>query len=270
MRKLVIAAVAAIAAIALASVAYAANHYDVHVAKTTPVAKGSAKKPVPIALDFGYLVTGDTPQLRATPIIQYRIGAEGLVTYPKVAKSCKFAEAFSSTISPKCKKAKVGQGIVINKFGASNDPSALGICNLKLTLYNLSDAGKLGGLAIRLDGDPPAPTDPNSRQPGCPLAVHQAIKAPYFKTKIDGLPASELRFDVPNNLVHPVGGVDNSVREAVSHVNKIVGKAKVKGKKRKVGFYSAVGCKGKNRTTRVQFKDESGTLFTANDTDGKC
>jgi hypothetical protein len=270
MRKLVIAAVAAVAVIALASVAYAANHYDVHVAKTSPVAKGSAKKPVPVALDFGYLVTGDTPQLRATPIKQYRIGAEGLVTFPKVAKSCTYAQSNKSTVDRACKKAQVGGGIVINRFGATNDPSALGICNLKLTLYNLSDAGRLGGLAIRLDGDPPAPADPDSRQPGCPLAIHQAIKAPYFKTKIDGLPSSELRFTVAPNLLHPVGGVDNSVREAVSHVNKIVGKAKIGGKKRKVGFYTAVGCKGKNRTTRVRFVDEAGQLFTANDTDGKC
>ena len=37
----------------------------------------------------------------------------------------------------------------------------------------------------------------------------------------------------------------------------------INGKKRKVGFYSAIGIKGKKRTTRVTFVDATGHKFTA-------
>lgn len=79
--------------------------------------------------------------------------------------------------------------------------------------------------------------------------------------KVDGVSTAELRFNVPETLSTRVG-CDNSVREVASTVNKLKGKAKVRGKERTVGFYSAVGRKGKTRTTRVTFIDESGAEFT--------
>ena len=80
--------------------------------------------------------------------------------------------------------------------------------------------------------------------------------------KLDGVSTTELRSNVPETLAHP-SGLDNSVREVASTVRKLKGKAKVKGKQRTVGYYSAVGKKGKTRTTRVTFIDESGAKSTA-------
>jgi hypothetical protein len=84
--------------------------------------------------------------------------------------------------------------------------------------------------------------------------------------KIEGIPSSELRFRVPDNLVHPAPGVDNSVIDVTSHVLRKTGKVKIKGKTRTVGFASVVGRKGKTRTVRVTFVDETNHRFTATTT----
>ncbi len=44
---------------------------------------------------------------------------------------------------------------------------------------------------------------------------------------------------------------------------KKTGAAKVKGKARKVGFYSSIGCKGGKRTIQATFIDEQGDTFKA-------
>jgi hypothetical protein len=111
-------------------------------------------------------------------------------------------------------------------------------------------------LSIRIDTDPPA----------CPLSIHGALAAPIFDVKIAGIPSSELRFRVPDNLAHPAPGVDNSVIDVTSKVLKKTGKVKVKGKTRTVGFASAVGRKGKTRTVRVTFVSEDGERSTATTT----
>ena len=78
-------------------------------------------------------------------------------------------------------------------------------CNLKLGLYNISGAGKNGGLAIRLDGDPkePALQTPDDKTINCPTPIHGAIKAKFVPTKIGGLPADDLRFTVPTDCCTP-------------------------------------------------------------------
>ena len=67
---------------------------------------------------------------------------------------------------------------------------------------------------------------------------------------------------MPDTLAHP-SGLDNAVVKVTTTINKETGKAKVKGEERTVGFYSAVGRKGKTRTVRVTFIDESGAKSTA-------
>ena len=85
-------------------------------------------------------------------------------------------------------------------------------------------------MAIRLDGDPPAPTDVNSKTISCPTPIHGAIKAKFVLTKIGGLPADDLRFTVPPELLHP-SGLDNTVRNTVSTIQKKTAKKKYQGKK---------------------------------------
>jgi hypothetical protein len=272
MRKRLIAAVTAVAVLGLGvGVAFAENIYEVHIAQTSK-GKGSLAKPLPVKLNFGYTV-GDTENLRPTVIRQYRIAPEGHVTYPKAFPSCTFDQANRrGSIDPACKKAVLGGGIVRNHAGPPSDRTLKTVCNLKLTLINIStgDPGdrptlkqikKQGGMAIRLDGDPPIPADPTT-QVGCALSVHTALAAPFYRIRMNGLPSSELRFTVPVRLTEPLTGVQNSVIEARSVVKKRVARTKVKGKTRKVGYYSKVGCR-KAGITRVQFVDDEGRKFTA-------
>jgi hypothetical protein len=262
MRKRLIAALTVVAVLSFGGVAFAENMYEVHIANSSPKGKGTPSKPLPVKLGFGYTV-GDTEGLRPTVIEQYRIAPEGLVTFPKAFASCKFSQANAPQVASACNKAKVGSGLVRNEAGPGTDRSVKLVCNLKLTLYNISDAGRNGGMAIRLDGDPP-PAAPGSKDVGCAISVHTAIKAPFFNVKLEGLKTSELRFTVPVQLQEPAPGVQNAVVEATSTVLRKTAKTKVKGKTRTVGFYSEIGCKGRTRTTRVTFVDTQARSFTAN------
>jgi hypothetical protein len=261
MRKLWIAAVAAVVvAFSAVGIAYAVNTYNVDIASGSPNKAGSTAKPVPSSLNFGYEV-GDTNNNRPSVINQYFIAAEGIKYFPKARPTCTFAQSDESPkYNKKCKAAIVGNGTIANAFGAATDPTAKAGCDVKLTLINISDGPgvtkKRGGMTIRIDTDPPA----------CPLSIHGALAAPMFDVKIEGVPSSELRFRVPDNLVHPAPGVDNSVIDVTSHVLKKTGKVKVNGKSRTVGFASAVGRKGKTRTVRVTFVSEDGNKSTATTT----
>jgi hypothetical protein len=277
MRKLWSAVAGALViAVAVAGVAIAENTYEVHLASGSPVKpKGSLKKPVPAALNFGYRV-GDTDNLRPQVIRDYFIAAEGLQSFPKARPTCTFEQATepvdaASKITRACKRATVGSGSIDNEAGAPNDRSQKLVCDVDLTLINIRTGDprypktmkqirKRGGMAIRIDTFPPE----GSR---CPIPVHEALAAPFYDVKLEGISTAELRFKVPDTLAHP-GGLDNSVVEVTSAIRKVTGKAKVKGsrKKRKVGYYSAVGRKGKTRTVRVTFVDESGVRKTARTT----
>ena len=283
MRKLWIGAVALVAVLAVAGAAVAANQYQVHLARGSK-SKGSLKTPEPTKLDFGYRVT-DTENKRPFVIREYRIAAEGTRSYPASRPRCKYSLATDPNVTDPaqlasaCRKAKVGVGTIANLAGAPNDRDQKLPCNVKLTLINISTGDprfpatvkqikKRGGIAIRIDTDPP----------DCPIPVHEALAAPFYDTKIEGIPTTELRFTVPDSLAHP-GGLDNAVVEVTSRIQNLTGKVLVrKGQpqpmaararasaKKTVGFYSNVGRKGKTRTVRVTFVDESGAKSTATTT----
>jgi hypothetical protein len=273
MRKLWIAALALAAVLAVAGVAIAANTYEVFLAKTS-AGKGTRAKPVPTKLDFGYRV-GDSENMRPFVIREYRIASEGTFAFTKARPRCTYDQANDplvtdpANLSSACRKAKLGSGTINNLAGAPNDRSQKLPCNVKLTLINISTGDprypktvsqirKRGGIAIRIDGDPP----------DCPISVHEALAAPWYDTKIEGILTSELRFTVPPTLAHP-GGLDNSVVETTSHIQKLTGLVAVRNgvpvaaAKRRVGYLSLVGRKGGTRTTRVTFIDESGAKSTA-------
>lgn len=262
---------AVVIALAVAGVASAVNTYDVHVASTSPNKKGSKSEPIPASLNFGYRV-GDTGDQRPAVINQYFIAAEGLQTFPDARPTCTFEQATDpnvvepSDLSQKCKKAIVGAGTIDNLAGAPNDRTQKLECDVFLTLINISSGDprypktvkqikKRGGIAIRIDTRLPEASR-------CPIPVHEALAAPYYDVKIEGISTAELRFTVPPTLAHP-GGLDNAVVETTSTIKKLTGKVKIKGEKRKVGFYSLVGRKGKKRTVRVTFIDEDGNKKTA-------
>ena len=266
-RKFLVVALALIVATALVGVAYAANVYNITVGSTSPAGKGSKSKPLAKSEKFGYTVK-DSSQPRGKPVSKYKIAIEGITNkYAKFFPKCKYSEANSSTISSKCAKAKFGSGKVENLAGPGNNQSSNTFCNLALGLYNLGN-----GVAIRLDGGPPAPSS-QSGPVGCALQVHQAINAKFKTIKLDKQSSTSLEFSVPQNLRHPLGAnanFDNVVANTVANIKKKTKKVKVKGKKRRVGLYSAIGCRKGKRTVRVQFTDETPKTTTVTKQTSKC
>jgi hypothetical protein len=256
MRKLLIGALALAGVIALAGGALAQNRYETHVAGGRPIAKGTPTKPVPVSVEFGFRVSETDPTKRATPIETYAIGSEGLVANPRDFPSCTFRQVQSGPARA-CRRALVGDGIVKAATGPSADQALARSlpCHQRLRLYNIGD-----GMAIRLDVDPPAPTSFDTDQLGCPLSIHDAIRGRFVRTRIAGHPASDFRFSVPPNLLHPVTGLDTSVRETVSNLPRRVRTKRVRGKRVRVGFYQVVGCTGNRRTARTTYTSETGQV----------
>ena len=248
MRKLSIAVLAIAAAVAVASVAYAANVYTVN-GSTTARGKGSGAKPIPTGIKLSFQVTETDSSKRATVVQKYALGAEGLVTNPKLFPKCSFGDLDDPTVPSRCGKAQVGSGIAKNAAGASNDPALADSagCNLAIRLYNTGS-----GMAIRLDAEQRiVPID--SDQIGCALPIHTSINGKFVQRKIGGVRASDFTFSVPQNLKHPLPGIDNSIRRADTNV-KLKAKT-VNGKRR--GFYEKIGCKGSTRLTRGTFVTEA-------------
>jgi hypothetical protein len=252
MRKLLIAVLALAVGVAVVSVAFAANTYRVHKASTSAKGKGKAANPIATGLTLGFQVSETDDTKRATVVEKYGLGAEGLVTNPKAFAKCKFTDMDSELEVPaKCKKALVGGGLVKNAAGSSTDQSlsSSSPCNLQVRLYN---NGK--GMIIRLDSNgESAPPSFESDEVGCVLPIATAINGTFKKTRIGGVRSSDFRFTVPQNLKHPLPGIDNSIREAVTKIK--LKKKTVNGEE--VGFYEKVGCKGSKRTTRGTFTTEA-------------
>ena len=198
---------AVVIALAVAGVASAVNTYDVHVASTSPNKEGSKAKPVPANLNFGYRV-GDTEDLRPLVIEQYFIAAEGLQTFPDARPTCTFEQAtdpnvrFSpSDLSREVQEGDRRRGHDRQPGRRPNDRTQKLECDVFLTLINISTGDprypktvsqikKRGGIAIRIDTRLPE----GSR---CPIPVHEALAAPYYDVKIEGISSAELRFTVP-------------------------------------------------------------------------
>lgn len=282
MRKLLIPALAVLAALAVAGIAYAANVYTVD-GSTKPGGKGTPAKPLPVSLNFDYTVADSDPANRGIPVEKYFIGAEGLVTFPEAFPTCSGgtsgANAPDAAAAAKaCKKARVGGGVIKALVGARNTPTSSANCVLNLNLYNLKPGnygdfgkvGKNGGLAIRIDGDPPPPPSIDDQYKGqCLAAQHASILAVYKTVKIKGVTSDELQFTVPPELLHPAQGLDVTVRQVASVIAKKTASKKIKGVKRKIGFYSSIGCKGGKRSIQVTFVSETGQKSPVTK-DGKC
>jgi hypothetical protein len=283
MRKFLIVAVAAVSVLAVAAVAYAANVYTVD-GGTKPRGKGTAAKPLPVSLNFDFTVSDENPANRGTPVEKYFIGAEGLVSYPERFPTCSGGTDGANnpdlaTVKKVCKKARVGGGIIKAYAGPTADQTVKLNCVLELNLYNLKPGNygtrgkvtkKHGGLAIRVDAEQAIIPNLNDEHKGkCATAQNEAIIAPYKPVKIKGVTSDELQFTVPQSLLHPAGGLETVVQDVSSAVMKRTATARVKGKNRKVGFYSAVGCKGNQRSIQVTFISEAGqrTPITKN---GPC
>jgi hypothetical protein len=87
------------------------------------------------------------------------------------------------------------------------------------------------------------------------ITISQAIDARYV-----AFPGgTALQFEVPDNLLHPVAGIDNAVIQVKSNIKKMTKRSK--GKLR--GYYESSACKGKARPISVTFLTEAGQSSTA-------
>jgi hypothetical protein len=274
MRKLLIAVLALASLGVVASVAWAANVYEVHKADSS-VGKGSVGGPLATFFEFGFKSRNAVSNRRPDVSKGFKIAAEGAVAYPDARPKCTFEQANDPNVTrpadlPRaCRRAIVGSGTIDNEIGATNSPEERAQCDVQVTLLNLSNGDtrfpktvkqirKRGGLGVRIDTDPP----------DCIASVHESLAAPFYDTKIQGIPTTELRFSVPDPLLHPGGVLSLAITEVDTTISKKTGRVVVEnGKpqpaaKRRVGFYSLVGRKGRTRTLRVTFMDESGAKTT--------
>jgi hypothetical protein len=264
MRKLTVAAVALVGVLVVAAVAYAANTYTVTPASSTPHGKGSKKHPLPKKVLFGFRVATDNGNI-SSPIKKYAINFEGLTYFGKHMPKCKFAQANTNPVSSKCKKAKVGGGIVEAKAGPTGSPASAAVkCNVKLTLYNIGT-----GFAIRIDGGPGIfVTGPVNGRANCPQNQHRAINGHLKKAKVGGISGGSLTFTVAQELRH-IGPLDVGLVNVSSTLSRTVRRVKVGGKRLKVSILSATGCKGSTRIVQVKFTDEMNVTTPAQKT-GPC
>jgi hypothetical protein len=271
MRQLLIPTVVAGAMLAFAGAAYGVNVYEVTTAGARPSGKGSLNRPLPVGHPLRVHGHGRQPRQsreRGAPVQDRVRGARHV---PRRVRVLHLLTGGARTGGEGMQKGEGRSRHGVQRRRSLGRPDGEGGLQpqaLALQRHAPREAAgaagmaEQGALAIRLDGDPPAPADADSRRAGCSLSIRTAIYAPFKSVRLGGLPASELRFRVPDNLAHPVTGLDNSVREAISGVGRKMRKARFRGKSRRLGFYNPVGCK-RRRTTRVRFVDEQGRLFTA-------
>jgi hypothetical protein len=251
-RLLMAAGAATVGALVVAGAAGAVNEYAIPRVGIKPSGKGTDARPLPVGVLFGLRVSEADRDLRPSPIESYALAAEGLVVRSGAFASCSLRKLGRRRGVPReCDKAQVGDGLIRGAAGLAEDQTLEGSvpCNLKLRVYNTGT-----GMALRLDGEPPVPRGFGTKRLGCPVPVHLAIRVRTVETWIDGVRSTELRYTLPDLLLHPLDGWDASLRL----VNVSLDRKLAKRGRRTVGFYSAEGCNGTERTVRVVFVDPQG------------
>lgn len=256
MRKLAVAAIAATAIAAAPARSPSENHYAVVHTSISPAHGGSTRAPLPVTERFGFTVAAADPTERAIAIQTFSIADEGIVASPADFPSCSLTQlANRFGVSPSCRPAKIGTGIVKTLAGKTAD-MALGAgtpCNLRLSFYNL---GRRVG--VRVDGDPPPPRSPDSDIIGCPISMHTGFPATLGHIRIDGIPTTELRVSVPLHLLVPFAGFAVSVHMLEGSFLRRRASVGVGRTRRQVGFFSSIGCGNGSRTARVTAIDVPG------------
>ena len=246
MRKIAVLAVAGLV-LALAAVAYAQTQQNTYTVsgKVTPAKAGSAKKPLPVSIDFGYQV-GEASGLRPSPVKKYSIRFQGLRVNTGPFPKCSTAQLEKAGGVDNCPKGSiVGSGFIENATGSSADKADKSVeCNASVTVLN--SGNNKGNLYIK--GSPNS-TDPKTK---CAIEIGSPIPTKYVKRG----KFQALEFEVPSSLLHPLPTLDNAVVSVTSKIKKLV-----KGGK---GYYEAVGgCKGGKREVQVVFTSESGQETTS-------
>jgi hypothetical protein len=268
MRKITMLAIAAIAIFGVVAVAEASNTYTVTVATVSPKKAGTAAKPKPITINFGYQV-GTTDGNRPSVTTDYKIAFGKQIKsnrkFFKGSQVCTVAQAgYSSGSAPTCPAtAKAGQGTINNLAGNATDPTQKIPCNLGLTLYvgdgKTVPAAANDGIPVKNDL---VLAIKRVNVADCALNVDAALPAGFQNTNL----GTALVFHVKKSpFQQPLPGVDNSVVNVTSSVGKTTKvKQKVKVGKKFVtknvtrGLFESVGCKSNSHAVNVTFTPAGG------------
>ncbi|HWV84460.1 MAG TPA: hypothetical protein VNZ62_03365 [Capillimicrobium sp.] len=250
MRRSLAAGVGVLACGLAASAAFAqqVNQYAVQ-GSVSPNRGATKAKPLPVQLKFAFQVKEAAGQ-RPSPIKTYAIGFYGGHSNGALFPKCTAAQINAAQSDRRCPRgSKVGSGFVRNIAGATSDPSDQSLkCDLKLTIYN---AGA-NRAALYLAGDPP----------DCVIPIHQALDARYVSAF--GGKGQALEFSVPDNLLHPVAGLDNSQIDVTSTIDRVT--RRVRGRTR--GYLEINQRCPRSRTApiQVEFTSEAGQRETTKST----
>jgi len=264
MRKIAMIAIAVTALFGVVAIAQASNTYTVTVARVSPSKAGTALKPKPITINFGYQV-GETNNNRPSVTTDYVIAFGKQIkshrAFFKGNKVCTIAQAgYVTGQPPACPAtAKAGAGTINNLAGNTSDPTSKIPCNLGLTLFvgdgKTVPAAANDGIAVKNDL---VLAIKRANVADCALAVDAALPA-GFVTVTNG---TALKFHVKKTpFQQPLPGVDNSVVNVTSSVGKTTRvRQKVGGVFKLVtrGLFESIGCKSSAHKVNVAFTPAGG------------
>jgi hypothetical protein len=264
MRKIAMIAVAVTALFGVVAIAQASNTYTVTVAKVSPSKAGTALKPKPVTINFGYQVGetgGNRPSVTTDYVIAFGKQIKSHRSFFKGNKVCTVAQAgYSTGQPPTCPAtAKAGAGSINNLAGNATDPTSKIPCNLGLTLFvgdgKTVPAAANDGIAVKNDL---VLAIKRVNVSDCALAVDAALPAGFVTVPT----GTALKFHVKKTpFQQPLPGVDNSVVNVTSSVGKTVRvRQKVGGVFKLVtrGLFESIGCKSSAHKVNVAFTPAGG------------
>jgi hypothetical protein len=264
MRKIAMIAVAVTALFGVVAIAEASNTYTVTVATVSPKKAGTALKPKPIKINFGYQVgetSGNRPSVTTDYVIAFGKQIKANRKFFKGNKVCTVTQAgYSSGAAPTCPAtSKAGAGTIQNLAGNTSDPSSKIPCNLGLTLFvgdgKTVPAAANDGIAVKNDI---VIAIKRVNVADCALNVDAALPAGLV-TVTNG---TALKFHVKKTpFQQPLPGVDNSVVNVTSSIGKTVRVRQRVGRVFKLvtrGLFESVGCKAGAHKVNVAFTPAGG------------
>lgn len=262
MRKLLTAGLAVTLVLALAAVAVARTNQYTVTGDVTPSVKGSAKNPVPVAVEFDYDIS-EAAGLRPAPVAKYSIKFAGLRVNTNRFPGCTAkrinGQPGATPSAAGCSRARVGGGKIQAVAGPSNDETATcdfdtGTCTkpqavrceLNLDVYN----GRRNKAALYITGGPDAPA---GKKTNCPQTQNAAIDANFVRSG-NGV---ALVFTVPEDPFR--SQLNGAVEVSVVHVDSSIQRKVTRYRGNRIGFFEAIGgCRAGRRAITVTFTSEEG------------
>ena len=249
MRKSLSAVAVVVGTASVTAVAFAGGTGDTYTTTAKAGSGGSASKPVPVSASFHFDAAGAGGGRPVTPkevnFIWEGIKENG-ASFPK----CTAAEidvAQSDSVCPK--GSLVATGVIEAILGPEGNRTSNVGCVKQLKLYN---SGK-GRTTLFPTGDP-------SKCAG--VGYQPPIDMPWKTVK----GARQLRLPFPENISHPLPGIEGAFASLELKLKKMT----VKKKGKKIGYLESKGCAKSTRTFTLTIIPESGQNQVVTTSAGKC